>query len=164
MAFRGRHGRISDINLTEPSYADREAALPSLPDVDPLRDSRRAREDCIRSLGLDADILSREVNRISTPWLRFPVDLAAVQKGPNGQPTRPSTTVRTSMSPIGATNTILRCVRTTTLSRWPCHSRRQPLDNARVNGITTSIDGTTIYVTLTGPNGGQGGVLALPAF
>src|SRR5215831_18145687 len=114
MAFRRGHGRISDINLTEPSCADRGAALPSLPDVDHLRDSRWAREDYIRGMGLDAHILSREVNRISTPWLRFPVDLAAVQRDPNGQPTRPSTTVRTSMSPIAATTRSCACIRTTT--------------------------------------------------
>jgi hypothetical protein len=39
-----------------------------------------------------------------------------------------------------------------------------PLDNASLNGIATSTDGTTIYVTFTGPGGTQGGVLALPAF
>jgi hypothetical protein len=39
-----------------------------------------------------------------------------------------------------------------------------PLDNANLNGITTSTDGTTIYVTFTGPSSGQGGVLALQAF
>jgi hypothetical protein len=39
-----------------------------------------------------------------------------------------------------------------------------PLDNASLNGITTSTDGGTIYVTFTGPSPGQGGVLALPAF
>ena len=38
------------------------------------------------------------------------------------------------------------------------------IDNASLNGITTSTDGSTIYVTFTGPSNGQGGVLALPAF
>ena len=37
-----------------------------------------------------------------------------------------------------------------------------PLNNASLNGITTSTDGTTIYVTVTGPS--QSGVLSLPAF
>jgi hypothetical protein len=36
-------------------------------------------------------------------------------------------------------------------------------DNARLNGIATSTDGKTIYVTFTSPNH-RGGVLALPAF
>jgi hypothetical protein len=39
-----------------------------------------------------------------------------------------------------------------------------PLENASLNGIATSIDGTVIYVTFTGPGNGQGGVLSLPAF
>jgi len=39
-----------------------------------------------------------------------------------------------------------------------------PLDDARLNGIATSTDGATIYVTFMGPGDGQGGVLALPAF
>jgi hypothetical protein len=39
-----------------------------------------------------------------------------------------------------------------------------PLDNASLNGIAASTDGTTIYVTFTGPSNEQGGVLALPAF
>ena len=37
-----------------------------------------------------------------------------------------------------------------------------PLNNASLNGITTSTDGTTIYVTVTGPN--LSGVLSLRAF
>jgi len=36
--------------------------------------------------------------------------------------------------------------------------------DARLNGIATSTDGKTIYVTFTGPSQGQGGVLALRAF
>jgi hypothetical protein len=39
-----------------------------------------------------------------------------------------------------------------------------PLANGQLNGIATSPDGKTIYVTFTGPQPGQGGVLALPAF
>jgi hypothetical protein len=39
-----------------------------------------------------------------------------------------------------------------------------PFDDARLNGITTSTDGTTILVTFTGPGARQGGILALPAF
>jgi sugar lactone lactonase YvrE len=33
-----------------------------------------------------------------------------------------------------------------------------------LNGIATSTDGKTIYVTFTGPTPAQGGVLAVPAF
>ena len=41
-----------------------------------------------------------------------------------------------------------------------------PLSNARLNGIATSPDGSTIYVTFTRPghNEYQGGILELPAF
>jgi hypothetical protein len=37
-------------------------------------------------------------------------------------------------------------------------------DLVRLNGIATSTDGKTIFVTVTGPLARQGGVLALPAF
>jgi len=44
----------------------------------------------------------------------------------------------------------------------------RPLGEARLNGIATSPDGNTIWVTVTGPLPGheraQGAVLALPAF
>jgi hypothetical protein len=39
-----------------------------------------------------------------------------------------------------------------------------PANNASLNGIATSIDTKTIYVTFTIPSNIQGGVLALPAF
>ena len=39
-----------------------------------------------------------------------------------------------------------------------------PLNNAAVNGIATSADCTTIYLTVTGPGRFKGGVLAVPAF
>jgi hypothetical protein len=39
-----------------------------------------------------------------------------------------------------------------------------PLDNVALNGIATSPDGTTIYLTFIGQSQSQGGVLALSAF
>jgi DNA-binding beta-propeller fold protein YncE len=39
-----------------------------------------------------------------------------------------------------------------------------PLENVSLNGIATSPDGGTIYVTFIGPDDEQGGVLAIPAF
>jgi hypothetical protein len=39
-----------------------------------------------------------------------------------------------------------------------------PVNNSGLNGIATSTDGKTIYVTVTMPSNIQGGVLALPAF
>jgi hypothetical protein len=38
------------------------------------------------------------------------------------------------------------------------------LEEARLNGVATSTDGKTIYVTFVGPGREKGGVLALPAF
>jgi hypothetical protein len=38
------------------------------------------------------------------------------------------------------------------------------LDDAKLNGITTSVDGKTIFVTFTRPTPRHGGVLALPTF
>jgi DNA-binding beta-propeller fold protein YncE len=38
-----------------------------------------------------------------------------------------------------------------------------PWDNASLNGIATSTDGTTIYVTYTGPGQSPGGVVVLSA-
>jgi sugar lactone lactonase YvrE len=39
-----------------------------------------------------------------------------------------------------------------------------PWHNASLNGIATSTDGKTIYVTFTGRGRSPAGVLALPAF
>jgi hypothetical protein len=39
-----------------------------------------------------------------------------------------------------------------------------PLNNSSLNGIATSTDGATIYVTVTGPSDTHTAVLALPAF
>jgi hypothetical protein len=38
------------------------------------------------------------------------------------------------------------------------------LDDARLNGIATAVDGSKIYLTFTGPDEEQGGVLEVPAF
>ena len=38
------------------------------------------------------------------------------------------------------------------------------LDDARLNGIATARDGSKIYLTFTGPDEEQGGVLEVPAF
>ena len=37
-------------------------------------------------------------------------------------------------------------------------------DDARLNGIATTRDGSKIYLTFTGPDKDQGGVLEVPAF
>jgi hypothetical protein len=50
------------------------------------------------------------------------------------------------------------------ISRHAPEATRESFDDARLNGITASTDGTMNYVTFTGPSNEQGGVLALPAF
>jgi hypothetical protein len=108
------------------------------------------------------------VSRISSPWLRFPVDLAAVQRDAENVMWASNSTLDNGSDIYVANrgnNTIVRmhqdgtvvAVRRVTVDG-------EALDDARLNGITTSTDSTTIYVTFTGPGRGRGGVLALPAF
>jgi hypothetical protein len=108
------------------------------------------------------------VSRISSRSLKLPVDLAAVQRDVDNMNWASNTTLDQGSDFYVANrgnNTIVRmtqggnvvAVRRVILDNGP-------LDDARLNGITTSTDGTTIYVTFTGPDDGQGGVLALPAF
>jgi hypothetical protein len=108
------------------------------------------------------------VSRISSDFLKLPVDLAAVQRNLDDPNWASNTTLDEDSDFYVANrgnNTIVRmrqdgsvvAVRRVTVDN-------SPIDNASLNGITTSTDGTTIYVTFTGPANGQGGVLALPAF
>ena len=109
------------------------------------------------------------VSRISSDFLKLPVDLAAVQRNIDDPKWASNTTVDDTVSDFyvanRGNNTIVRmnqggvvvAVRRVTVDN-------SPIDNASLNGITTSTDGTTIYVTFTGPGNAPGGVLALPAF
>jgi hypothetical protein len=108
------------------------------------------------------------VSRIRSPLLKLPVDLAAVRRDVDNINWASNTTLDEGSDFYVANrgnNTIVRmgqggnvvAVRRVILDDGP-------LDDARLNGITTSTDGTTIYVAFTGPSDGQGGVLALPAF
>lgn len=108
------------------------------------------------------------VSRISSPLLKLPVDLAPVKRDVDSVSWASNTTLDEGSDFYVANrgnNTIVRmgqngsvvAVRRVTVEN-------SPLDNASLNGITTSTDGGTIYVTFTGPSPGQGGVLALPAF
>lgn len=110
----------------------------------------------------------RSVSRISSPALRLPVDLAAVQRDADNINWASNTTLDDGSDLYVANrgnNTIARmrqdgsvvAVRRVTVDD-------SPQDDARLNGITTSTDGKTIYVTFTGPGRERGGVLALPAF
>jgi len=108
------------------------------------------------------------VRRISSPSLRLPVDIAAVNRDADSMKWASNTTLDEGSDFYVANrgnNTIVRmsqdgkvvAVRRVTIDS-------EPLDDANLNGITTSTDGTTIYVTFTSREDIQGGVLALPAF
>ena len=107
-------------------------------------------------------------SRISSPSLKLPVDLAPVQRDADSRDWASNTTLDENSDFYVANrgnNTIARMgqdgsvveVRRVTVDNGP-------LDNASLNGIATSTDGKTIYVTFTGPSQGKGRVLALPAF
>jgi hypothetical protein len=103
------------------------------------------------------------ISRIRSLLLNLPVDLAAVQRDVDNINWASNTTLDEGSDFYVANrgnNTIVRMRQDGSVVAV----RLVILDDARLNGITTSIDGTTIYVTFTGPSDGQGGVLALPAF
>jgi hypothetical protein len=113
------------------------------------------------------------VSRITTPWLNVPVDLAAVQRDAENVKWASNTTLDDGSDIYIANrgnNTIVRmhqdgsvvAVRRVTLDDDALDDG--PFDDVRLNGITTSTDGKTIFVTFTGPDVFQGGILALPAF
>jgi len=107
------------------------------------------------------------VTRINSPSLNLPVDLAPVQRDA-GNPNWASNSTLDQDSDFYVANrgnsTIVHmkqdgtevAVRRVTLNDIP-------LADGTLNGIATSTDGTTIYVTAAGP-GQIGFVLALPAF
>jgi hypothetical protein len=111
--------------------------------------------------------LARPVTRISSSSLNLPVDLAPVTRDAESKAWASNTTLDEHSDFYVANrgdNTIVRmsqggmvkAVRSVTVGKSPL--------NASLNGIATSTDGMTIYVTFTGPGQNQGGVLALPAF
>lgn len=108
------------------------------------------------------------VSRISSHLLKLPVDLAPVKRDVDSVSWASNTTLDEGSDFYVANrgnNTIVRMGqngRVVAVRRVTVGNR--PLDDASLNGITTSTDGGTIYVTFTGPSSGQGGVLALPAF
>jgi hypothetical protein len=114
------------------------------------------------------------VSRISSLLLNFPVDLAPVQRDQDSATWASNTTLdQVSVSPPKGSdfyvanrgdNTILRMSQNGTVVSVRRVALDSPLNNAALNGIATSTDGTTIYVTFTIPNDIRGGVLALPTF
>jgi hypothetical protein len=113
------------------------------------------------------------VKRIAAPWLSFPVDLAAVQRDRDNVKWASNTTLDEGSDIYVANrgnNTIVRMRQDGTVVAVRRVTLGDDLfddvlfDLVRLNGISTSTDGSTIYVTVTGPLAHQGGILALPAF
>jgi hypothetical protein len=112
------------------------------------------------------------IRRIGSPLLNLPVDLAPVQRDNDNVNWASNTTLDQGSDFYVANrgdNTIVRMrqdggvvsVRRIRVGE----NQRLDDDGASLNGIATSSDGTTIYVTFTGTrNRRTGGVLALPAF
>jgi hypothetical protein len=109
------------------------------------------------------------VTRITSQWLNLPVDLAPVQRDLSNPNWASNTTLDEDSGFYVANrgdNTIVRMSKDGTAQaiRRVTVDDHGPWDNGSLNGIATSTDGMTIYVTYTGPGRSPGGVLALPAF
>jgi hypothetical protein len=108
------------------------------------------------------------VNRIRSPLLNLPVDLAPVQRDADSVKWASNTTLDEGSDFYVANrgnDTIVRMGqngRAVAIRRVTVANR--PLNNSSLNGIATSTDGKTIYLTINGPSRTNGGVLALPAF
>jgi hypothetical protein len=110
------------------------------------------------------------VSRISSSELNMPVDLAPVPINKNDPMWASNTTLDDDSDFYVANrgnNTIVRMQKDgTVLAVRRVTVDPGPLNNASLNGIATSTDGSKIYVTFTRPGHSayQGGVLELPAF
>jgi len=107
------------------------------------------------------------VTRINSPSLNLPVDLAPVQRD-RDNPNWASNSTLDQGSDFYVANrgnsTIVRMKQDgTEVAVGRVTLNDMPLADGTLNGIATSTDGTTIYVTVAGP-GQIGFVLALPAF
>src|SRR5262249_29964491 len=108
------------------------------------------------------------VSRINSDSLNLPIDLAPVTRDADS-PAWASNTTLDEDSDFYVVNrgnkTIVRMRQDgTVVAVRRVTVQNGPLDNENLNGIATSTDGTTIYLTFTGPSQAQGGVLAVPAF
>jgi hypothetical protein len=112
------------------------------------------------------------VSRIHSDALNFPVDLTPVKRDADNVNWASNSTLDQGSDFYVANrgdNTIVRMHQdgSVVAIRHISVEHRRQLDDfdASLNGIATSTDGTTIYVTVTGrPSQRVGGVLALPAF
>ena len=111
--------------------------------------------------------LANPVSRISSPLLNLPVDLAPVKRDADSATWASNTTLDEDSDFYVANrgnNTIVRMSQDGSVRAVRRVAVDSPLNNASLNGIATSTDGETIYLTVTSPSNIQGGVLALPAF
>ncbi len=108
------------------------------------------------------------ISRISSDSLKFPVDLAPVQRDLDDANWASNTTLDDGSDFYvlnRGNNTIVRmrqdgdvvAIRRVTIDNWALHG-------VSLNGVAISTDGQTIYATFVGPSQQQGGVLAVPAF
>jgi hypothetical protein len=107
------------------------------------------------------------VSRISSPFLKLPVDLAPVKRDADSFTWASNTTLDEGSDFYVANrgdNTIVRMGQDGNVIAVRRVALDTPLNNASLNGIATSTDSKTIYVTVTSASNIQGGVLALPAF
>jgi hypothetical protein len=108
------------------------------------------------------------VSRISSPALKQPVDLAPVQRDVDNVNWASNTALDQGSDFYVANqgdNTIVRMQQDgTVVAIRRITIDGDPLDDVSLNGIAASVDATTIFATFVGPDNGQGGVLAMPAF
>jgi len=112
------------------------------------------------------------ISRIGSGWLNLPVDLAPVQRDNDNVNWASNTTLDQGSDFYVANrgnNTIVRMRQdgSVVAARRVRGGENWQLDDdgASLNGIATSSDGSTIYVTFTDAQSERrGGVLALPAF
>ena len=108
------------------------------------------------------------IRRIASPELNFPVDLTPVHRDTDDVNWASNTTLDQGSDFYVANqgdDTIVRMQQTGAIvatRRVTVHG--YPLDDVRLNGIATSVDARTIFVTVVDPHTGQGGVLAMPTF
>ncbi len=110
----------------------------------------------------------KSVSRISSPSLNLPVDLAPVQRDVDSVKWASNTTLDDGSDFYVANrgnNTIVRMGQNGSVIKVRgVNVPNGPLNNSSLNGIATSTDGKTIYVTVTGPSDTHTAVLALPTF
>jgi hypothetical protein len=116
------------------------------------------------------------VTRISSPFLKLPVDLAPVTRDADSKTWASNTTLDATLVNSNlvhsdfyvanrGNNTIVRMRQDgSVVATVRVTIDSLPLNNFAINGIATSTDGTKIYVTFTSPTPVQGGLLELAAF